>query len=230
MSDQLVLQISPEEKELQNKNAELYALEVELIQGELDLATTHTLLQNFEREYQQVIGTRYTELEQIENQISEYMMYLETNHDFKPSEDIKKIYRQVAKLIHPDLTTDLIEKTVRQQLMAEANEAYEEGNIEKLRSILHSWKNREKEIQGEGVGAKLIRIIRKIAQCRERLKNIHQEIEDIERTELYQLQLEVSAAKINGKNILVEIARDLDRQINEAQKDLIRIKEKLEVK
>jgi DnaJ-domain-containing protein 1 len=81
-------------------------------------------LQNFEREYQQIIGTRYTELERIEIQIAEYMAYLESNRDFKPSEDIKQIYRQVAKLIHPDLTTDPQQKIVRQQLMTEANQSF----------------------------------------------------------------------------------------------------------
>jgi hypothetical protein len=102
MSDLLVISLSPELEELQRKAEELSALEADLVQGELDLATTHGELQNFEHEYQQIIGTRYAELERIEIQIAEYMAYLESNRDFKPSEDIKQVYRQVAKLIHPD--------------------------------------------------------------------------------------------------------------------------------
>lgn len=86
MSDRLVISLSPEMEELQRKAAELSALEADLVQGELTLATIHGELQNFEREYQQIIGTRYTELERIEIQIAEYMAYLESNRDFKPSE------------------------------------------------------------------------------------------------------------------------------------------------
>jgi DnaJ-domain-containing protein 1 len=130
------------------------------VQGELDLATTHGELQNFEREYQQIIGTRYTELERIEIQIAEYMAYLESNRDFNPSEDIKQVYRQVAKLIHPDLTTDPQQKIVRQKLMTEANQAYEDGNIDRLREILRSWESRPEAVEGEGIGAELIRITR----------------------------------------------------------------------
>lgn len=227
MSDQLVISLSPEMEELQRKTEELLALEAELVQGELTLATIHGELQNFEREYQQIIGTRYTELERIEIQIAEYMAYLESNRDFKPSEDIKQIYRQVAKLIHPDLTTDLQEKINRQKLMTEANQAYEDGNIDRLREILHSWESRPEAVKGEGLGAELIRMIRKISQCRERLRKIHKEIAEIEQTELYQLQVEVSTAHENGKDLLLEMARDLDEQISQTQEELIKLKEEL---
>ena len=227
MSDRLVISLSPELEELQRKAEELSALEADLVQGELDLATTHGELQNFEREYQQIIGTRYAELERIEIQIAEYMAYLESNRDFKPSEDIKQIYRQVAKLIHPDLTTDPHQKSVRQQLMTEANQAYEDGNIDRLREILRSWESRPEAVEGEGIGAELIRIIRKIAQCRERLRGIRQEIVEIEQTELYQLQVEVNTAREKGKDLLVEMARDLDEQIGQAQTKLTKIKEEL---
>jgi DnaJ-domain-containing protein 1 len=227
MSDRLVISLSPELEELQRKAEELSALEADLVQGELDLATTHGELQNFEREYQQIIGTRYAELERIEIQIAEYMAYLESNRDFNPSEDIKQIYRQVAKLIHPDLTTDPQQKIVRQQLMTEANQAYEDGNIDRLREILRSWESRPEAVEGEGIEAELIRITRKIAQCRDRLHEIRQEIAEIEQTELYQLQVEVSTARENGKDLLVEMAKDIDEQIAKAQEELTKIKEEL---
>lgn len=227
MSDRLVISLSPELEELQRKAEELSALEADLVQGELDLATTHGELQNFEREYQQIIGTRYAELERIEIQIAEYMAYLESNRDFKPSEDIKQVYRQVAKLIHPDLTTDPHQKLVRQQLMTEANQAYEDGNIDRLREILRSWESRLEAVEGEGIGAELIRIIRKIAQCRERLRAIQEEIAGIRETELYQLQLAVNSAKENGENLLAAMAQDIDEQIDIAQQELKVLKEKV---
>jgi hypothetical protein len=39
MSNELVLQLTPEDEELQRKSAELATLETELVQGELDLTT-----------------------------------------------------------------------------------------------------------------------------------------------------------------------------------------------
>ncbi|MCY7337462.1 MAG: molecular chaperone DnaJ [Chamaesiphon sp.] len=226
MSNQLTFQISPENEELHRKNAELAALETDLVQGELDLTTLHVWLQNFEREYQQIIGTRYAELEHIQEQIAEYMAYLESANDFKPSEDLKKLYREVAKRIHPDLTTDLVEKNRRQELMREANQAYEVGDVEKLRAILYSWESNPESVQGQGIAAELIRSIRKIAQCRERLAAIQSEISEVKQTELYQLQLKVTAAQEAGQDLLADMAQEIEDQIEEAQVELQDIKKK----
>ena len=227
MENAIARKKTPEEDELDKKLAELTALEAKLAQGELDLATLQGELQAFEREYFRVVGVRYTEIDRIEAQIAEYMASLETLGDFEPSQNLKQLYREVAKRIHPDLATDEEERSRRQRLMAEANQAYEDGNIDRLREILRSWESRPEAVEGEGIGAELIRIIRKIAQCRERLHKIRQEIAEIEQTELYQLQVEVSSAREKGKDLLLEMARDLDEQIGIAQAELTKIKEQL---
>ncbi len=227
MSNQLVLQLSPEDEELQRKSAELSSLETELVQGELDLATIHAQLQNFEREYQQIIGTRYTELDRIEEQIAEYIAYIESSKNFTPSEDIKKLYREVAKRIHPDLTTNPAEKARRQELMVEANQAYEAGDMEGLRAILYKWESNPESVKGEGVAADLIRVIRKLAQCRERLREIKQEMESVKETELYSLKDRVDLAKEEGQDLLAVMAQELDEEIKEAQIKLQKIKSQL---
>jgi DnaJ-domain-containing protein 1 len=227
MSNQLVLQLSPEDEELQRKSTELANLETELVQGELDLATIHAQLQNFEREYQQIIGTRYTELDRIEEQIAEYIAYIESSKNFTPSEDIKKLYREVAKRIHPDLTTNPAEKARRQELMIEANQAYEAGDMEGLRAILYKWESNPELVKGEGVAADLIRVIRKLAQCRERLREIKQEMESVQETELYSLKDRVDLAKEEGQDLLAVMAQELDEEIKEAQIKLQEIKSQL---
>ncbi len=227
MSDQLVFQISPEDEELQRKSAELAMLETDLVQGELDLATLHAELQSFDREYQQIIGTRYAELDRIEEQIAEYMAYLESSRDFTPTEDLKKLYRELMKRIHPDLTTDPIEKVRREELTIVANQAYEEGNAEKLKSILNNWENSPESVKGDGVAAELIRAIRKIAQCRERLSVIAKEIILVKDSELYQIKNQIDLARDNGQDLLVEMACELDEQIQQAQQELREIKEKI---
>jgi DnaJ-domain-containing protein 1 len=226
MSNQLVLQLSPEDEELQRKSAELANLETELIQGELDLATLHAGLQSFEREYQQIVGTRYTELDRIEEQIAEYIAYIESSKNFTPSEDIKKLYREVAKRIHPDLTTNPAEKARRQELMVEANQAYEAGDLEGLRAILYKWESNPESVKGEGVAADLIRVIRKLAQCRERLREIKQEMESVKETELYSLKYQAELAKEDGQDLLAVMAQELDEQIKDAQSKLQDIKDK----
>ncbi|MBW4618278.1 MAG: molecular chaperone DnaJ [Cyanosarcina radialis HA8281-LM2] len=227
MTSSLIRRQTPEEQELEAKLAEIAALEAQLGQRELDLATIQAELHAFEREYLQVIGTRYTELDRIEAQIAEYMAYLESSRDFKPSESLKKLYREVAKLIHPDLATDEAERTRRHQLMAEANQAYEDEDEERLRAILHDWESDPDSVKGEEVGAKLIRAIRKIAQAKARLKAIEEEIEVLENTDLYQLKTQLMVAKQAGQDLLAEMAQELDEQISVAQERLTELKAKI---
>lgn len=229
MNSGLVRRQTPEEQELERKLAELSAVEAELAQGELNLATLQAELHTFEREYLQVVGIRYTELDRIEAQISEYMAYLESSREFKPSENLKKLYREVAKRIHPDLATDAAERSHRQRLMAEVNQAYEDGDEKRLQAILHNWESRPESIKGGGVADELIRVIRKIAQGRDRLKAIEEEIEALEETELHQLKTQVVTAKQVGQDLLEEMALQLDEQIAAAQQRLEELKVNLEL-
>ncbi|MFM7189636.1 MAG: J domain-containing protein [Microcystaceae cyanobacterium] len=205
MENSLVVHKSPEDEELERKRAELEALEADLVQKELDLATLQGELHSFEREYLQVISSRYRELERVEAQITEYMAYLESSRNFKPSDSLKKLYREVAKRIHPDLVTDEADKVRRQELMAEANRAYEEGNEERLREILASWESSPESVQGEGVAMELVRVIRKIAQCRSRLAAIAKDYEALMQTDLYALKSQVEQAQEMGRDLLAEL-------------------------
>ena len=227
MENAIAFTQTPEEQELEKKLAELAALETALAGRELDLATNQAQLHAFEREYLRIVGSRYTEIDRLEAQIAEYMAYLESAKDFKPSDSLKKLYRQVAKLIHPDLTTDDRERLRRQNLMAEANLAYEDQDEERLKAILHSWETSPESIQGEGVVAKLLRTIRQIAQSQMRLKAIGEEIEALEQTDLYQLRNRVVTSQDAGNDLLAEMASQLDDQINTAKEQLKELKTKL---
>ena len=227
MENAIAFTQTPEEQELEKKLAELAALETALAGRELDLATNQAQLHAFEREYLRIVGSRYTEIDRLEAQIAEYMAYLESAKDFKPSDSLKKLYRQVAKLIHPDLTTDDRERLRRQNLMAEANLAYEDQDEERLKAILHSWETSPESIQGEGIVAKLLRTIRQIAQSQMRLKAIGKEIEALEQTDLYQLRNRVVTSQEAGNDLLAEMASQLDDQINTAKEQLKELKTKL---
>jgi DnaJ-domain-containing protein 1 len=136
-----------------------------------------------------------------------------SSRDFKPPESLKKLYREIAKRTHPDLATDEAERLRRQKLMAEANQAYEDGDEERLQAILHGGESSPESVQGEGVETELIRTIRKIAQVRERLKRISAEIEALKRSALYQLREKAIAAQQAGRDLLAEMASQIDEQI-----------------
>ena len=69
---------------------------------------------------------------------------------FRPSDNLRKLYREVAKRIHPDLATDESERKRRHELMTEANRAYEEGDAARLEAILRDWESSPESVKGEG--------------------------------------------------------------------------------
>jgi hypothetical protein len=141
----------------------------------------------------------------------------ETREKFKPSDDLKKLYRDLARQMHPDLTTDEQERTRRHQLMVEVNRAYETGDEERLRAILRDWQLSPEAIKDEGVGAELIRIIRKIAQAEERIAAIQAEIEQLEESELAGLKRKAEDAEDEDRDLLAEMAADLEEEIYKAK-------------
>jgi DnaJ-domain-containing protein 1 len=226
MEYEIIRKLTPEQEELERKKAELAELGTELVEKELSLATFQAELNSFENEYMRVIGTRYTELDRIEAEIDEYVALQESNQDFKPSPELKKLYREVAKKIHPDLATDDEERQRRQKLMVEVNQAYENGNLEQLKAILQDWESSPESLKGEGISFDLIRIIRQIAQSRERLKTIQTEIQLLEQTELGQLRQKILQAKETGQDLLADMANELDEQINDLKEKLKQLKVK----
>jgi len=216
---------TPEEEEVDKKLTELNELESELAQRELDLATLHGESRAFEIQYLRIIGTRYAELDEIEAQIAELQARFTPKRQdrFTPSESLKKLYREVAKNIHPDLANDEEERARRQRFMAEANRAYEEGDEVRLESILHEWESSPESVKGDGVGVDLVRVIRKITQVKERVIVIETEIDQLKGSELYQLKIKVEEAEDEGRNLLGEMAAQLDEQIALAKQRLKRL-------
>ena len=136
------------------------------------------------------------------------------------SETLRDSYRRAARLLHPDLTLDLKQKDIRQRLMAEVNGAYAEGDEERIRRILSDWQASPDSVEGEGFGAELVRVIRKIAQVQARLRAIATEMDEIRAGELWQLKSRIEEAHAEGFDLLADLAGELEQRIREARERL----------
>jgi hypothetical protein len=259
MKKEIIRGQTPEERELEKKISELSELEEELTKRELDFATVRLELRNFEAKYIQIVGIRLAKLDEIYAQIAENKVRLRpedeiiqhkaskarsqakesaqaigTTHDtvvkkYAHSETLKKLYREIAKRIHPDLTIDEKERRLREQLMAEVNLAYNEGDESRLYAILEKWENSPESIKGDGIPSELVRVIRKIDQVNKRLHLITTEITQLEKSDINQLRIIVLKAECEGKDLLAEMASRVDKDIALAKKHLaeISVKEKI---
>jgi len=234
---------TPEEQELARKREEQAALEGELAERELRCANLRAELGAFERQYLHFVGSRYAELDEWKARLAERLAREQPGNEraqevareararahetkstagekaehepraFESTPEMKRLYRDVAKRIHPDLTSDRNDRARRQQLMAEANEAYERGDQERLAKILTEYEHSPEAVQGEGAGAELVRVIRRVSQARSRLAEIEAEMQELLRSDVHQLKSRVDDAEKTGHDILKEMISKVDEQI-----------------
>lgn len=131
---------------------------------------------------------------------------------FNPPENIKDLFREIAKKIHPDLSNNEEEKSIRNSLMAEANQAYELGDQAALEALLiecgQSPRNRD------GVSSiRLTNLKRKIRQVERRLIEIQREIVSLKSSPLYSLYNEFLDKEKVGVDILAHIADEVSQKI-----------------
>ncbi len=140
---------------------------------------------------------------------------------FKPSDELKKLYREIAKKIHPDLVADPIERARRTEWMAEINRAYTEGDETRLRRLARQWHDLPHAPLDDAPDAELNRLAREIAQAHARLENIVNEIKILQQSDLGQLFAHVEQAERQGRDLLTEMAANVSALIERAQQRLI---------
>jgi chromosome segregation ATPase len=242
MAVHLTRRLKPEDEELLRKRAELETVKAVLAERELELADLSSQLAAFEGRYLRQVGTLYAELDEWKARIAELRAQRDPSStatqqseeareqarrtheaasgeaskppDFAPSPELKSLFREVAKRIHPDFAKDPADCDLRTRLMAEANRAYRAGDADALRRILDEYDGGADAISGEGVGVDLIRIIRQISKARERLATIEQELASLRQSEIAQLVQDDEEARQAGRDLLAELATDLREQIH----------------
>ncbi len=232
----------PEDTELERKHRALEALEVELVERELDLATLRSEIASLEAVFGRVASHRYARLDELHAQLAARMAHKvpldaerkvvarvarqvagegataseETNgdvHNFIPSKELRQLYREAAKAMHPDLAASEPDRLRREEAMRQVNEAYATGDMARLQNLLADWESSPESVEGEDVGAELVRTIRKIAQAQRRLQAIEQELITIRTTDGYRLREKVALVAAEGRDFIADLGKNLDQEI-----------------
>jgi hypothetical protein len=130
----------------------------------------------------------------------------------EPSEELKKMFRDAAKRIHPDLTTDPEERERRHALMARLNQAYELGDLEQVQAILNDWEviNDWDQLTP---GKKLSRLLKQIGQVRHRFNQIQAELEQLKLSEMFRLKVFVENSDKQGEDVIADMVTDVEEKI-----------------
>ena len=242
----------PGAEELVRRKGQLQVLTRRLLDRERGLAAYRSELHAFETRYRKALGARYARLDEAgapaegtggpdpdpDDPAERYpgqglpggqnWAWGERGPERQPDargavpDEAKRLFRRLARLIHPDLAGDAPERERRTNLMVAANDAYEQGDVAALERLLADWHASPEAVTGSGAAAELERTLRRIAQVEADMRRIDEELAELEASAMGWLRRRVEKAAREGWDLLGHMVRELDRQISEAQLELDR--------
>ena len=134
---------------------------------------------------------------------------------FRPNNDIKRLFRQIARQIHPDRASDEADRAWRTQLMSEANRACRHGDERALREVAALWAEGRDDMPCAAFAAvpSAPTLRCQVARLRARLTEIESELHRLFGSRLYELFIAARLARRQGRDLLGEMARQLDASI-----------------
>jgi hypothetical protein len=229
----LVRSDRPHGNDVDGLRARVTELESILIDRHAEVDRTRGDLDAFRIRYRQAVGLLHDELDRLELELAEVELGLITGQlgdDAKKtrkaaapdpvepaprftSDAVRKLFRDVAKAIHPDLAEDDEARDRRHALMVEANRAYELGDEERLRLILQAWERSPDAVQGADLDAMRQRLVRRIAQIDTQLESLALDLDAMKNTSLWKLKAMVDEEAAAGKDLIADMVRRLKRDI-----------------
>jgi GTP1/Obg family GTP-binding protein len=104
--------------------------------------------------------------------------------------------------------------------MAKLNDAYSAGDQNLLNKLVEEYRDSPDLVKGDSIGDELVRVIRQVAQIKNRLNELRAEKLELELSELYVLREKVTAEMLEGRNLLRQMAERTKTHIKKAERRL----------
>jgi hypothetical protein len=215
-------QPKPVDAELFRRRAELATLRATLAAREVDLDHLRAQLNSFEGRYIRQVGVLYIQLDEWEDRIAELhnpaqpqpeTIAAETAPEPSPAAepdaaafDLKSLFREVAKRIHPDRARSAHDELHRNHLMAQANAAFLRSDADLLQRMFNGYDPSTDTGDDQPAAAQLARLTEQIAQTEQDILTLNGEIEALAASEMADLRDRTAAAALEGRDILAELA------------------------
>jgi hypothetical protein len=162
-----------------------------------------------------------------------YDEILETEHlSPERKQELKHLYRELAKRFHPDLADSEEDRARRNGIMAEVNTAYAREDLNALKEMLERYEWVEAEARAETWTDKIEALDKEDRRLDRLLADLKQSLAEIEGSGAFQLWQSVQQAAEQGRDLLEELCADLDweieRRLDELAYQQTRYKEMVE--
>ena len=139
--------------------------------------------------------------------------------DTRTEAELKKLYRQLCRRFHPDLTQDQGERVWRTEMMAAINAAYEAQSLTELKAL--AAKPDRGAASGMGTGKQRLEALReRLRQIERRIREADQEIFDLTQGSMVELSLHAKLAAQQGQDLLSEMGSDVERDLERKRAEL----------
>ncbi|MCA9972151.1 MAG: hypothetical protein KC425_18130 [Anaerolineales bacterium] len=128
-------------------------------------------------------------------------------------EELKKLYRQLARRFHPDFARDDADRHYRTQLMMQINAAYAAGDLAQLRQLAAEPDSLAGLDAAQSAEQLVETLQQEIARCRRRLQEIEAEFRQLEQHRSTRLLRRVERARENGRDLLADMEAELRERI-----------------
>jgi hypothetical protein len=208
----------PEDPELFRLRSALTVLRANLANREADLDHLRTQLNSFEGRYIRQVGVLYIQLDDWEDRTAELNNQNPPQPETAtpepapepPSEpvdlDLKSLFRELAKRIHPDRAHSHRDELRRNHLMSQANAAFLRADADLLQRMLNGYDPSTDSGDDPSPAAKLARLTEQIAQTQLDIATIDAEIAALTTSEMADLRDRTVLAAIEGRDLLAELA------------------------
>jgi len=199
-----------------------YQLRIDLAKGR---KISQDSLKNIEEEVSETFTKERRHINELEDEASEfseeYREYLEREKegptlDTEAQEELKRLYRKLARKFHPDLAKNDKQRTEFHKIMSAINEAYKNGDLETLEKYMRQ-AEREEKIAKETTEEKLARLKQDYEIILGIIAKLSVELAASETSETYKLREKVNQAKKEGGDSLLELATSIQKEIDENQ-------------
>lgn len=141
-----------------------------------------------------------------------------------PSDELNKIFYDIAKQCHPDFANDEEDRLVRDEFMKLVNEAYESRDLERLKSLQNEWGYRPENIIEESIADELDRISMKIALIENRIAEYEGELIQLHSSDYSELMKEWKIASKDGRELFEELNSQIEEKILVKKAELEKLK------
>ncbi|MFB0545545.1 MAG: hypothetical protein ACETWB_01425 [Anaerolineae bacterium] len=182
-------------------------------------------LQEIEDEIKRRFSARWQEARQTERETSGASEAYERQKaepelDEETAQELKCLYRELAKRFHPDLAETEEERRVSGEIMAEINDAYAQKDLDRLREIAEREGERLRSVPGETPAEKLTRLTQESHRLDGVIERLQSELEELKRSPTGEMMQKVEKARENGQDILAGLTRGLEEQIKRKREEL----------